>query len=66
MLRCPEPWPWFMLGIVGKPPMSSHTITCFVVFRVETCCARVTLNNLVIENSIKSKLRVLRNLEGHF
>jgi hypothetical protein len=68
MLRCPKPWPWFMLGIVGKPPMSSsHTIRCFVMFRVEICRARrVTLNNFVIENSIKSKLIVLRKLRDTF
>jgi hypothetical protein len=66
MLRSPKPWPWFMLGIVGKPPMSGHTIRCFVMFRVETCLARVTSNNFVIENSIKSKLRVLRKLRDTF
>jgi len=49
MLRCPKPWPWFMLGIVGKHPMISHTMRCFVMFRAETCRARVTLNNFVIE-----------------
>jgi hypothetical protein len=36
------------------------------MFRVETCRARVPLNNFVIENSIQLKLRVLRKLRDTF